>query len=262
MIAFFTMGCMSSVDDSAWVKNWQLTWEDNFDGSQGSPPNPEFWTHDIGGDGWGNEQLEYNTDRTENSVLRGDGFLEIIARKEIFEENEYTSARIKTEGLFSTTNSRVEARIKVPSGSGIWPAFWMLGDQFSEIGWPACGEIDIMEIQGESPNTVLGTVHGPGYSGGEGVGGSSIQIAPLSDDFHVYSIDNDPEHIVWSLDGKPYHTLSKGDLPPNSPWVFNESFFLILNIAVGGNFVSSPNESTEFPSKMYIDYVKVYERGL
>ena len=258
---FWFLGCTAAEKDTAFVQYWRLVWEDNFDGEAGSPPDPNHWTHDVGGDGWGNNQLEYNTDRTDNAFLRGDGYLQISAKEESYEGNAYTSARLKTQGLFSVQNARVEARIKVPSGSGIWPAFWMLGDSFSEVGWPACGELDILEFKGEDPNTIYGTAHGPGYSGGEGIGGALLKAEPFSDDFHLYSIDIDPGHIVWSVDNEVFFKLRTGDIPMGTPWVYDEPFFLLLNIAVGGNFVAPPNESTEFPASMFVDYVRVYERG-
>lgn len=258
----FLLGCMAQdKEDTAFVEYWRLVWEDNFDGDAGSPPDPNNWTHDVGGDGWGNSQLEYNTDRTENVSHGGDGFLQIKAIKEDYENNAYTSARIKTQGLFSAQNARIEARIKVPSGSGIWPAFWMLGDSFSEVGWPACGELDILELKGEDPYTIYGTAHGPGYSGGDGVGGSILKAEPFSDDFHVYSIDIDPGHIVWSVDNEVFFKLRTGDIPTGTPWVYDEPFFLLLNIAVGGHFVEPPDDTTEFPTSMFVDYVRVYERG-
>ena len=258
----FLLGCMAQdKEDTAFVEYWRLVWEDNFDGDAGSPPDPNKWTHDVGGDGWGNSQLEYNTDRTENVSHRGDGFLQLKAIKEDYENNAYTSARIKTQGLFSAQNARIEARIKVPSGSGIWPAFWMLGDSFSEVGWPACGELDILELKGEDPYTIYGTAHGPGYSGGDGVGGSILKAEPFSDDFHVYSIDIDPGHIVWSVDNEVFFKLRNGDIPTGTPWVYDEPFFLLLNIAVGGHFVEPPDDTTEFPTSMFVDYVRVYERG-
>ncbi|MGC6507601.1 MAG: glycoside hydrolase family 16 protein [Myxococcota bacterium] len=261
MILFLFACLAEDKNDTAYVEYWRLVWEDNFDGEAGSPPNPNNWLHDVGGDGWGNTQLEYNTDRTENVSHRGDGFLQLTAKKEDYQGNAYTSARIKTQGLMSAQNARIEARIKVPSGSGIWPAFWMLGDSFSEVGWPACGELDILELKGEDPYTVYGTAHGPGYSGGDGVGGSVLQAEPFSDDFHVYSIDIDPGHIVWSIDNEVFFKLRTGDIPNGTPWVYDEPFFLLLNIAVGGHFVEPPDETTEFPSRMFVDYVRVYERG-
>lgn len=237
---------------------WTLVWADEFDGPEGSPPDPTRWTHDVGGDGWGNQQLEYNTDRTENADLDGNGFLRIRAREEAFEGNAYTSARIKTQGLFTTTYGRVEARIRAPSGRGIWPAFWMLGADIDEVGWPACGEIDILELRGEEPDVVLGTIHGPGYSGGDSVGDELSLDAPASDAFHVYAVEWDPAHITWFFDDQVVHTAHPGDVA--GTWVFDHPFFLILNVAVGGTFLDEPDESTPFPAVMGVDYVRVYQR--
>ena len=242
---------------------YTLVWSDEFDGSAGAAIDPDKWVHDVGGDGWGNEQLEYNTDRTDNVRQSGDGSLEIVALKEDYEGNAYTSGRITTEGLFDHTYGRFEARIKLPEGQGLWPAFWMLGADFAEVSWPACGEIDVMELRGEKPYVSLGTVHGPGYSGGEGIGDDyTLAEGTFADDFHVFAVDFDPEHIVWSVDGVAFQTLTPGDLPEGTGWVFNKPFFMILNLAVGGVFLEEPDEDTVFPAVMEVDYVRVYERSV
>ena len=235
-----------------------LLWADEFDGPAGTSPDPTKWTYDIGGHGWGNEQLEHNTDRTDNVRLSGDGVLEIVALEESYQSNAYTSGRIKTEGLFTFDYGRIEARIKVPAGSGLWPAFWMLGEDFSTVGWPDCGEIDILEARGSQPGVVHGTVHGPGYSGGSGIG-SSAYGADFTADFHVYGLTKAPGRLIWDVDGVPYFELTPEFLPPESGgWAFDKNFFLILNLAVGGNFLEPPNASTPFPSMVEVDYVRVY----
>lgn len=237
---------------------WTLVWSDEFDGEAGSAPDSEKWTYDIGGDGWGNDQLEHNTDRTNNVDLDGNGFLRITAREEDFEGNAYTSGRIKTQGLFTTTYGRVEASIRLPAGQGIWPAFWMLGNDITEVSWPACGEIDILELRGQQPNRVLGTVHGPGYAGGNSIGGEIVKDEPVTGTFHTYAVEWDPDHITWFFDDELVHTVNPGDVP--GTWVFDHDFFLILNLAIGGNFLGNPDETTEFPAVMGVDYVRVYER--
>ena len=241
-------------------ETWKLVWSDEFQGEEGAPPNPDNWTFDVGGDGWGNNQLEHNTDRSINSSLDGNGFLRIVAREEAFEGNAYTSARLKSEGLQAFRYGKIEARIKVPKGSGMWPAFWMLGADFQEVGWPACGEIDIMELRGGQPNIALGTVHGPGYNGGGGITDSVVFEQDLSDDFHVYGVEWDEDHIQWYVDDTYYHRIHPGDLPPGSPWVFDHEFFLLLNLAVGGVFVQPLDDTTEFPNALGVDWVRVYER--
>jgi beta-glucanase (GH16 family) len=238
------------------------TFVDNFDGPAGAPPDAKHWTHDVGGDGFGNGQLEFNTNRTENTSLDGNGNLRITARREKFGNNDYTSGRIKTEGRFSAQFGRVEARIKLPPGQGIWPAFWMLGDNVHKVGWPACGEIDIMEYRGQFPRDALGTIHGPGYSGAEGISKTlTLPDGGFDKDFHVFACDWDPGKIVFSIDGMPYHTITRDQVLPKGPWAFDDHpFFIILNVAVGGGFAGAPDASTPFPATMLVDYVKVYEK--
>lgn len=242
------------------LAGWELSWSDEFDGEEGAAPNPDIWVYDIGGNGWGNNQLEHNTDRRENARLDGQGNLAIVARREAFEGNAYTSARLKTQGTFETTYGRVEARILLPEGQGIWPAFWMLGSNFETVGWPQCGEIDIMEFRGQDPGIVLGTVHGPGYSGGQGIGEKTAVSGGAAGDFHVYTVEWEEREIRWYVDDVLYFSLAPEDLPPGSPWVFNTPFFLLLNVAVGGTFLGNPDASTQFPQTMLVDYVRVYKR--
>jgi beta-glucanase (GH16 family) len=256
-------GCGSTEDTATAVDNaWVQVWSDEFDGAAGSPVDPATWNHDVGGDGWGNEQLEHNTDRTDNAFHDGEGHLVIRAQREDYEGNAYTSARITSKDKVEVGPARIEARIKVPSGQGIWPAFWMLGEDFDEVGWPTCGEIDILELRGEEPETLITTVHGPGYNGGGGISDYKELIgAAWSDDFHVYAVDIDPEHLVWWVDGERVHTVRPGDLPAGTSWAFDRAFFLILNVAVGGMFVQPPTDETPFPADMLVDWVRVYERA-
>jgi beta-glucanase (GH16 family) len=261
MLGLAVAGCTDDAPPSAVDTSWELVWEDAFDGPAGSAP-ADHWVPDVGGDGWGNEQLEHNTDRTDNAFLDGDGHLVIRAQPEDYEGNAYTSARLTTSGTVEVGPARVEGRIKLPEGTGIWPAFWMLGADFEEVGWPTCGEIDILETKGEDPQTVITTVHGPGYSGGEGVGTSTVlPDTSSSEDFHTYAVDIDPEHLVWWIDGQRVHTVRVGDIPGGTAWAFDGPFFLILNVAVGGSFLSPPDASTPFPADMVVDYVRVYERA-
>lgn len=255
------------IDDSiAWdSRRWTLVWSDEFEGEAGAPINSAFWTAEIGGHGWGNNELQYYTGRTENVSLDGNGHLVITA----IEENpgnytchygtcRYTSARIVTMDKFEFTYGRVEARIKIPRGQGIWPAFWMLGADFKQVGWPHSGEIDILENVGHELYTVHGTVHGPGYSGGNGIGKSYQGERPFSDDFHVYAIDWDPDAIRWYVDGELYNIFTPNDLNGRK-WVFDHDFFLLLNVAVGGNWPGMPDETTVMPQQMLVDYVRVYQ---
>lgn len=236
---------------------WSLVWQDEFDGHAGQMPDSTKWTYDIGTD-WGNAQLEYDTDRPENVSLDGEGNLAIIARKESYEGRAYTSARILTRGKYETAYGKIEARIQLPWGQGIWPAFWMLGNNFSSVGWPACGEIDIMEYRGQDVTKVMGTVHGPGYSGSNGVGAEYGLVRDRFDTgFHTFTIEWGVDLIKWYVDGFIYQTITPDDLPGD--WVFDHPFYIILNVAVGGNFVGSPDQNTVFPQTMLIDYVRVYE---
>ncbi len=214
---------------------------------------------ETGGHGWGNSQLEHNTDREENVHLTGDGTLEIIAREEEYEGNAYTSGRIQSRALFPLLGARFEARIRMPAGQGLWPAFWLLGDM-EEEPWPLCGEIDIMEFRGESPHEYLTTVHGPGYSGGTSVGATHTREEDLSTDFHVYAVEIDPAYIAWYLDDERVHEVGIGDIS-DAPWVFDGSMHIMLNLAVGGSFLLPPNADTPFPSALEIDWVQYWQRG-
>ena len=243
--------------------DWVMTWHDEFEGEKGAGPNPENWVYDIGGEGWGNNQLEFDTDRPENVSLDGDGHLAIVARKELFQGREYTGARIKTKGLFEQRYGRVEARIKLPIGRGIWPAFWMLGNDIDDNEWPGCGEIDIMEYRGQEPRIVHGTIHGPGYSAGEGIT-SSFRLPDdqnFADDFHVFAVDWDPSRFTFWVDDEVYHVINADEVTARGPWVFEHPFFLLLNVAVGGGFVGDPDPSTIFPQTMLVDWVRVYARA-
>jgi beta-glucanase (GH16 family) len=242
---------------------WALSWSDEFD--RDGAPDPGRWVHDLGGNGWGNNELETYTDRPENAVVRG-GSLVITARRETFRgadgtERPYTSARLKTLGTFSQAYGRIEARMKIPRGQGIWPAFWMLGDNVATAGWPACGEIDIMENIGKEPTTVHGTLHGPGYSGGQGIGAPYSAASPFADAFHVFGIEWEPNAIRWYVDGTLYQTRTPADLPAGARWVFDAPAFIILNLAVGGNWPGDPDATSAFPQELVVDYVRVYKRG-
>ncbi len=254
MLAFLSLGGRCSND----AVEMGLIWEDDFEGPAGSLPDPTKWRFDIGTD-WGNAQLEYDTDRPENVSLDGQGHLAIIARKENYRGRQYTSGRINTRDLFEHTYGRFEARIRLPIGKGIWPAFWLLGANFDEVGWPDCGEIDIMEYRGQEPNIVLGSLHGPGYSGGNALGDRfRLSQGTFNDDFHVFAIEWNPSSITWYVDGVAYQTLETRDLPDGARWVFDHPFFIILNVAVGGHFVGPPDSTTAFPQTMLVDWIRVY----
>jgi beta-glucanase (GH16 family) len=230
---------------------WELIWEDDF---EGETLDQENWIAETGAGGWGNNEWQHYTDRPENHRLE-DGFLVIEARKEEYKGSDYTSARLKTQSLQAWTYGRMEARMKLPTGQGVWSAFWMLGEDFPTSGWPDCGEIDIMENIGE-PRTVYGTVHGPGYSGGGGIGDSFTADVSLSEDFHTYAIEWEPGEIRWYLDDSLFNTITDTQVP--GEWVYDHPFFLLLNLAIGGNWPGYPDETTQFPQQFVIDYVRVY----
>jgi beta-glucanase (GH16 family) len=264
---------------------WRLVWSDEFNGPDGSAPDPRKWTYDIGvdGNGWGNNELEYYTNSRRNVSIRN-GMLVITAIKERYTgpsvapdglgvgqarvtkevTRDYTSARIKTQGLFALTYGRFEARIKLPRGQGMWPAFWMLGADVDRVEWPGCGEIDIMENVGKEPSKVHGSIHGPGPSGSGTDDITAIYTLPhaerFSDAFHVFAVEWEPKVIRFYVDNHLYETATPAGLPHGSGWVFDHPFFLILNLAIGGDWPGSPDRSTHFPQKMLVDYVRVYGR--
>lgn len=240
-------------------------WQDEFNQPVGTGPDPAKWVHDLGDNGWGNRELEHYTDSRENSYVvldpdATDGHA-LVLRAVRTASGGFTSARIKTHGKFATTYGRIEARLKLPRGQGIWPAFWMLGDNIDRVPWPACGEIDIMELIGHQPGTLYGTLHGPGYSGKHGLSQSTVLPggAALGDAYHVFAVDWKPGKIEWLLDGRVYRTLTPADLPAGAKWVFDDApFFLLFNFAVGGLWPGYPDATTQFPQEFRIDYVRVY----
>lgn len=254
------------------IAGWQLVWNDEFDGAAGTRLDPAKWQFDTGGEGWGNNEWQYYTDHPENAALDGNGSLAISAL-ELTDRStsrlncwygpcRFTSARLLTLDRFEFTYGRVEARLRLPYGQGMWPAFWLLGVDIPEKDWPGCGEIDIMENIGKEPGNVYGTVHGPGYSGGNGIGQTYTLTGRqrFADDFHVFAVEWEVDEIRWFVDGENYFTLRKTSFAAGKPWVFDRPFFIILNVAVGGNWPGYPDETTTFPQQMLVDYVRVYQR--
>ncbi|WP_418262697.1 family 16 glycosylhydrolase [Flavobacterium faecale] len=236
----------------------QLVMADEFDIN--GAPNSAIWNYNIGrGDnGWGNGELQYYTDRPENVTVQN-GVLIITAKKESYQGASYTSARLLTKGKFDQAYGRFEARIRVPYGQGIWPAFWLLGANSDTVAWPQCGEIDIMEFRGQEPTKILGTVHGPGYSAGNSISKSySLLNDRFDTGFHVYGIEWGPNYINFYVDDVLYNQITPKDVP--GEWVYDHPFYIIINLAVGGNFVGAPNSETVFPQVMLIDYVRVYKQ--
>ena len=263
----FWLACVvaaTALLSEASAAEWSLVWSDEFAQPDGSAPDSAKWVYDLGANKWGNNELQAYTDRRENSRIEG-GKLIIEARKEPFTGTDgvrsaYTSARLKTQGKAAWTFGRIEARIKLPRGQGIWPAFWMLGTNIATVDWPACGEIDIMESIGREPLTIHGTIHGPGYSGPNGIGGAITNRFPVADDFHLFAVEWEPGRIQWFFESNLYFTVTATNLPAGRQWVFGHDQFLILNVAVGGGWPGNPDKTTSFPQGMEVDYVRVYVR--
>lgn len=252
--------------------NWELAWSDEFNTPAGTSPDPDIWTPEIGDGtiigkpGWGNDELQYYTDDPENVATDGEGNLVITTRATdpetapqcYYGPCKYTSARLVTQDKIEFQYGRIEGRAQVPVGSGLWPALWALGNDINRNPWPNSGEIDIMENVGRNPNTVFGTIHGPGYSGGQSFGGTYDFDVPVADDFHTFAVEWAPGEITWSVDGIEYHDAAPADVDPNQ-WVFEHPFFLIMNVAVGGNFGGTVGADTTFPQELKVDYVRVYQ---
>jgi beta-glucanase (GH16 family) len=249
------------------TNDWKLVWSDEFNDPAGTGIDTNKWTAETG-PARANQEWEFYTNDRTNSALDGHGFLDITALKSPtntfktrFGDGAYSSARFNTRKKFSVKYGRIEARIKIPAGNGMWPAFWMMGD-VAAARWPACGEIDIMENIGKEPDTVHGTMHGPGYSGAQGPSGlfRLKNQESFADEFHVYAVEWEANEIRWYVDGQFYERRTPADLPVGRKWVYDQPFFLLLNLAVGGAWPGNPDETTKFPAVMAVDYVRVYQR--
>jgi len=257
-----------SCDDTSEIKKktWELVWQDDFNTmTADSLPNPGNWKFDLGkgpnNDGWGNAEWQTYTKQTKNiklDLVDGLGCLKITARQE---GNNFTSARIKTMGLFSQKYGRFEARMKMPYGPGIWPAFWLLGDNIETTPWPTCGEIDIMEYKGQEPNRIHGTIHGPVLFGGNAITQTfGFQNARFDTDFNLFAVEWDENSIDFFVNETLYKRITKEEVEmKGGTWVYNQPFFIILNLAVCGNFVGTTVAGTVFPQTLLVDYIKVYK---
>ncbi|MBV8808938.1 MAG: family 16 glycosylhydrolase [Acidobacteriaceae bacterium] len=272
---FFTAGilmCMAAAHPAA-AQNWQLIWSDEFNGAAGSFPDSTKWMYDTGGGGWGNDELEIYCSPGSNRApcsaanpnvfMDGNGNLVIRARKD--SEGNWTSARLNTQGLFSFQYGRVEARIKLTVGNGLWPTLWMLGNNIDSVGWPQCGEDDILEwVDSYGPNTTDSASHGPGYSGGNPILATyTFPNGGRIDDsgYHIYGLIWSPDLLQYYRDSPSniFLTITPSSIPPGDQWVFNAPFFIILNLAVGGNWFPGPDSTTPNPADMLVDYVRVYQ---
>ena len=249
------------------AEKWRTIFADEFDGPDGSLPDANRWVFDTGGWGWGNKELEYYLNGPKNAFQAG-GLLHLVAVKGgvdmldcWYGACQYSSARIKTKGKLAFTYGKVSARIKIPKGQGIWPAFWMLGANIDSRSWPGCGEIDLMEVIGREPRLAHGTFHGPGYAGAQGPSSTwSPPRGEVGDDFHVFALDWEAKRLRFYVDGELYATRSPADIPPEETWVFDHDFFLLLNVAVGGTWPGDPDASTPFPAELLVDWVRVEVR--
>jgi beta-glucanase (GH16 family) len=263
--------------DAASKKSLKLLWSDEFNGKKGSKPSSKIWSHEIGGGGWGNSEREYYTDQAANAAMSGSGRLVITANRISNEygdqigtvpgtedilnrcsECQFTSGRIKTAKKVGFMYGRIEARMKLPQGAGTWPAFWMLGaDLLDGVRWPECGEIDIMEARGDYSDRSTSAIHGPTTPPGAGIGAQFLNYTPLSEDFHTYAIEWKKNSIDFIVDGKVNRTVSSQDTGARG-WVFNQEFFIILNLAMGGTYAGEYIDPNMNQAQLSIDYIRFY----
>jgi beta-glucanase (GH16 family) len=238
----------------------QLVWSDEF--NDNSLPDTTNWKYEVGGNGWGNNELQYYTARRAENARVENGKLIIEARKEVYENKNYTSARLLTRGKVEWKHGRIEVLAKLPSGRGTWPAIWMLGSDIQAAGWPRCGEIDIMEHVGFDEGIVHGTVHTETYNHAKKTQkGQQVQVKDVAQAFHLYAIEWTAEKIDFFVDKQKYYTVEKAVLGENvAAWPFEQPFYLILNVAVGGNWGGQKGvDETIWPRHMEVDYVRVYQ---
>jgi beta-glucanase (GH16 family) len=250
----------SSTDGSR--PGWTLVWSDEFNAAAGGGVDTTKWNLVNKGDGFGNNELQFYTNRPQNASHDGDGFLVIKAMRETYMGRQYTSARLESRGKLERTYGRFETRMQLPYGQGIWPAFWMLGNDIGSAGWPTCGEIDIMENIGREPSILHGSLHGPGYSGGNPLGNAYTlpNGARFADGFHVFAVEWELGVVRWYMDDVHYGTKTPADTPSGARWVYDHPFYLLLNLAVGGSWPGAPDSTTVFPQTLTVDYVRAYSR--
>ena len=272
-IAASILSCTRSSRGSNALQAWTLEWSDEFNGKAGTPVDSRIWSYDTGDGcaagicGWGNEERESYSSAAENIALDGKGSLAIVARRAsaqlkcYYGPCRYTSGKIKTQGKARAQPGRVEARIKLPEGQGLWPAFWLLGNSFPQTPWPQCGELDVMENHGHATNETSSAIHGPGYFGQTPfVHGHTLQSGKYSDDFHVFAVEWDSVRVRFFVDNAPQYTITRPEVERLGAWVFDQPFFVVLNLAVGGKFDGDPASDAIFPATMLVDYVRAYVR--
>jgi beta-glucanase (GH16 family) len=255
---------------SAPAPELKLAWADEFDGPAGGRVDSTKWRYDLGDGcpgncGWGNQEKESYTSASENISLNGQGQLQIVARTAgpgltcYYGACRYTSAKITTRGNLDVVPGRVEARIKLPAGQGLWPAFWLLGSNITAVGWPQCGELDVMENHGSDVTSTSSAMHGPGYSGNTPfVHSYQLAAGSFAEDFHTFALEWNSSRVVFFVDGKQHYVIQRDDVQRRGNWVFDQPFFIILNLAVGGTFDGDPRSDTILPATMLVDYVRVY----
>jgi beta-glucanase (GH16 family) len=255
---------LDASDETA-LAGWTLTWSDEFNGPDGSAVDPTKWKHDVGGTGWGNNELEYYTDGTQNAVVQG-GNLVVTATDQgasqytcSYGACKYTSSRLLTEGLFSQQYGRFEARAQMPTGKGLWPAIWALGSNIATVNWPTCGEIDFMETIGSDITTNHGSLHMPNNYGPTGTY-TLPNGASFADAFHTFAIEWQPGSVAFYVDDQIYET-QMSNVPGGDTWEFDHPFFLLINVAVGGTWPGSPDSTTTFPQTLKVDWVRVYQKN-
>ena len=269
-----SLACTPSSPVSPSPVAWTQVWSDEFDGPAGAAIDSTKWRYDTGDGcasgncGWGNSEKEYYSAAPENIALNGQGQLAVVARTApagltcYYGPCRYTSAKVTTRGKLSVAPGRVEARIKLAAGQGLWPAFWMLGTNIAAVGWPTCGELDIMENRGSAPTTTSSAVHGPGYSGNTPFAHQHVLArGTVADTFHTFAVEWDSLRIRYFVDDSLHYTVTRADVQRYGNWVFDQSFFVILNLAVGGHFDGDPASDAIFPATMLVDYVRVYRRA-
>jgi len=253
------------------ISELKQVWADEFDGPAGSRVDSAKWHYDLGDGcqsgncGWGNQEKEWYSSASENVSLNGQGQLQIVARPAAagltcyYGACQYTSAKITTRGTLDVAPGRVEARIKLPAGQGLWPAFWLLGINIGAVGWPRCGELDIMENHGSDVTSTSSAMHGPGYSGNTPfVHSYQLAASSFADDFHTFAVQWDSSRVMFFVDGTQHYVIQRDDVERHGDWVFGQPFFIILNLAVGGTFDGDPRSDAILPATMLVDYVRVY----
>jgi len=275
VLVLAALGCSTPPEPTVetWVEpsnGWVEVWRDDFDGPANAAPDATHWNVEIRPSGQ-NEELDYDTDDRKNSFVDGDGHLVIRALKERYVDSSgvqsaqpFTSARLNTQSKVEQQYGRFEARIKLPAGGkGVWPAFWLLGNDVHDTGWPSCGEVDILEMRGSRPTIIDSSLHGPGYSGGNSYHHFyQLTNGSYGDAFHVFTFEWTPEGVRWLVDGNEFYSKSASSVARGGQrWVYDHPFFIILNLAIGGIFDGDPDASTSFPQEMQVDYVSVSKLG-